>query len=135
MKKRVLSSSGQRRVRVGRKAIACGRMISVIEKRLPKDTSKVKKPNKFSFPKFTLTKRSIVVASIVVVLLLGSSGGYVIYADRQEKARVVAEKIRLEQERVASQKAAICRQDVVAKKADLVGKATFGELYGTACSQ
>jgi uncharacterized protein HemX len=130
MKKRVLSPVGQRRVRVGRKAIACGRMIGAIESRYAPAKKSRRRPDFFAYRPSRL--HAIVLAALLIVSALGA-GGYTVYQKHETDKRIAAEKVRLEKERIASKKAATCRENIAKSKADLVGKATYAELYGTSC--
>lgn len=132
MKKRVLSPVGQRRVRVGRKAIACGRMIGAIESRYAPAKKSRRRPDFFAYRPSRL--HAIVLAALLIVSALGA-GGYTVYQKHETDKRIAAEKVRLEKERIASQKAAVCRADLVKSKAEQIGKVTYGQLYGDSCNQ
>ena len=130
MKKRVLSPTGQRRLRMGRKAIACGRMQSAIEGRTGTKSTDNRRGFKLSYR----PTRLHLVGMAIMVLVVGSGiGGYAMYERHQAKQRDIAEKARLEEARIASEKAAACRARVASTKTDQLGKITYAELYGTEC--
>ena len=131
MKMRVLTYEGQRRVRLGRKAMACGRMQSVIETKLGAKSDRRKRSFSFS----SLRPSKLQVAILVSLLMLGGvgTGGYMIYANRQAEQQRLVEKARLEREKIASEKAAQCRAKVASAKTDQIGKVTYDELYGSSC--
>lgn len=130
MKKRVLSPVGQRRVRVGRKAIACGRMIGAIESRQTPVKKSRRRPDFFAYRPSRL--HAIILSALLIVSVLGA-GGYTMYQKHETDKRIAAEKVRLEKERIASKKAAACREKIAKSNANLVGKATYAELYGNSC--
>lgn len=131
MKKRVLSPVGRLQVRVGRRAIASTRMHRTLEARGTIKPSKRRMT--FRRPKYQFTKLHLGIACGVVLLLIGSSAATMRLLGTK---RVSGPKLRLcafKSNASLIKKAATCRADVVKSKTDQIGKATYGELYGTSC--
>lgn len=115
------------RKRIGRKAIACGRIASAMEAKLAaKETNK---------PRFSLQLTRVhgfIMAGVLVLGLLGF-GGWTVYARQQAEQLRIAEKARLETEKKLAEKRQECFKSTVADKADQIGKLTYDQLYGNSC--
>lgn len=137
MKKRVLSEQGRRHARLGRKAIASGRIASSIELRASSASNHGRLLNLVSIFRRLANYRPNrwqVVAMIVVILVLSTGFmGYGLYQKRMDIERMAAQKILSEKARVASQRAAECRKTVAESNPEKVGKLTYAELYGSEC--
>lgn len=136
MKRRVLSVEGQRRVRMGRKALVSARIQALTDARKdaePKPASPhSEKGGRFGrllqmLPKFKPYGLVLVVLAVVAV---ASSGGYALYASHREGVRAAEERAAADEARVESQKAATCLE----RRGDAYGQGmTFAQLYSSAC--
>lgn len=135
MRRGTLSPAGQRRLRVGRKAIATTRVAMSIERCLPETKRVAQRRPRFHLPTihYTFRKWHAIVASLIVLAGIGTS----VFMNFQHQQAVAAERIRVAEAQKAAVKKETSRQaclaDVTAKKKDQVGKATFDELYDGLC--
>lgn len=118
----------QRVKRIGRKAIACGRIAIAMDAKLA--AKEVKKP-RFSL-QFTRTHAFILAG--VLFLSLVSFGGWTVFSRHQSEQQRIADAARLAEEKKVAEKRQECFRSTIANKADQVGKVTFDQLYGDSCN-
>ena len=130
MDRRVVSRPAPQRVnrkRIGRKAIACGRIAAAMDAKAI--VSEAKKP-KFSL-QFTRVHAFILVG--IVVLSLAGFGGWTAFSRYQAEQQRIADAARLQEEKKLAERRQECFKSTIANKADQVGKVTYDELYGDTC--
>lgn len=117
------------RQRIGRKAMACGRMDVAIQSKIG-NTPSPKSRRRMSFaPVTAFAKRHALPLAIVGAVLIAGFGGYKIFAYQQHLQAVEKHKA-YEQERMAAHKRIVeCEKRKAEAKPELIGKVTYDELY------
>ncbi len=111
--------------RIGRKALASGRTLALLEARNPVQKSRM--------PRYSF-KRWHAVAPLAIILVIGGILGAQAFVHAQkvasEQAAAAAQTARA---RSVSKKEEACRQSKVQANADKVSTMTYDQLYGNSC--
>jgi hypothetical protein len=111
--------------RIGRKALASGKTLALLEARSPAPASR-----SFSY-RF---KRWHALVPLAIILVVGSIWGAQAYMHAQQIAKQEATAAaETERARSVSKKAEACRQEKVQANADKVSTMTYDQLYGKSC--
>lgn len=119
------------RRRIGRKAMACGRMDVAIRSKIGDDPAvSSKSRRKLSFaPVTAFAKRHALPLAIVGAVMIAGFGGYNIFT-YQQRVREAEQQKKYEAERMAAHKRIVeCERRKAEQKPELIGKVTYDELY------
>lgn len=121
------SPHGMRARRLGKKAIFYGRVAHALGVVPP---NKPSKPSLFQKIKsFRPSKKQVIIASGVALLLFGGGFGWHMYNNKliaDEKAALKAEALRVEKQNALAQE---CYKQKTTEKTAMLGKITFDQLY------
>jgi hypothetical protein len=111
--------------RIGRKALASGRTLALLEARNPTPTSR---KLKYDF------KRWHIAIPVVLIVIVGGILGAQTYVHAQQVAKQeAATAAQTAHARAVSQKEEACRQSKVQQNAATVATMTYDQLYGNSC--